>query len=349
MTLELAAPSGGRLPDWTPGSHIDLVLPNGLTRQYSLCGDRWDAYTYRVGVLREPAGRGGSAFVHDELARGRRRRRRRPAQQLPARAVGAVPVRRRRHRHHPAAADGRARPTCSAPTGGCSTAAGAAPRWPSSTSSRRTATACRSCPQDEHGLLDLPAFLGEPRPGVRIYSCGPAPLLAAMEARLRGLAAARPAHRAVRRRRAPAPPVRTTPFEVELARTGATVTVTPDMTIARRASAGAGVEVLSSCRQGICGTCETDGPRRPARPPRLPARRRRARRRRLHVHLRVPLLHRPPRPRPLTLPGRPAVTATLGARRRAARPATSTRSATRCSRTRCRCTRPCATPARSCT
>jgi ferredoxin-NADP reductase len=40
LTLELAAPSGGRLRDWTPGSHIDLLLPNGLTRQYSLCGDR---------------------------------------------------------------------------------------------------------------------------------------------------------------------------------------------------------------------------------------------------------------------------------------------------------------------
>ena len=70
MTLELAAPSGGRLRDWTPGSHIDLRLPNGMTRQYSLCGDRWDPSTYRVGVLREPAGHGGSAFVHDELAVG---------------------------------------------------------------------------------------------------------------------------------------------------------------------------------------------------------------------------------------------------------------------------------------
>src|SRR4051812_5657043 len=70
LTLELAAPSGGRLRDWTPGSHIDLVLPNGLTRQYSLCGDRWDAHTYRVGVLREPESRGGSSHVHDFLQVG---------------------------------------------------------------------------------------------------------------------------------------------------------------------------------------------------------------------------------------------------------------------------------------
>src|SRR3954454_21520199 len=69
-TLPPARRDGGRVRDWTPGSHIDLVLPNGLTRQYSLCGDRWEPTTYRVGVLREPSGRGGSAFAHDELLVG---------------------------------------------------------------------------------------------------------------------------------------------------------------------------------------------------------------------------------------------------------------------------------------
>src|SRR5919205_1697370 len=69
-TLTLAHPDGRRLPDWTPGAHIDLVLPNGMTRQYSLCGDRWDAHTYRVGVLLEPEGRGGSSHVHEQLQPG---------------------------------------------------------------------------------------------------------------------------------------------------------------------------------------------------------------------------------------------------------------------------------------
>ncbi|MFE0450192.1 hypothetical protein ACFW2D_02640 [Streptomyces sp. NPDC058914] len=67
VALTLADAEGARLPDWTPGSHIDLVLPDGTTRQYSLCGDRWDPHSYRVAVLREPAGRGGSAYVHDRL------------------------------------------------------------------------------------------------------------------------------------------------------------------------------------------------------------------------------------------------------------------------------------------
>src|SRR4051794_8884190 len=70
LTLSLASPQGLRLRDWTPGAHIDLVLPNGMTRQYSLCGDRRDPFTYRVGVLREQSGRGGSAYVHDELEVG---------------------------------------------------------------------------------------------------------------------------------------------------------------------------------------------------------------------------------------------------------------------------------------
>ncbi len=68
--IDLRRPDNRRLPDWAPGAHIDLMLPSRATRQYSLCGDRWDAYSYRVGVLREPNGRGGSAFIHDWLEVG---------------------------------------------------------------------------------------------------------------------------------------------------------------------------------------------------------------------------------------------------------------------------------------
>ena len=107
VTLELAAPAGGRLPDWTPGSHIDLVLP-----------ERADP---PVLAVRRPLGRrtptgsaccasrpaaAGPPTSTTQLAPGRPRRGRRAAQQLPARAVAALPVRRRRHRHHPDPADG---------------------------------------------------------------------------------------------------------------------------------------------------------------------------------------------------------------------------------------------------
>ncbi|QYH35129.1 PDR/VanB family oxidoreductase [Salinibacterium sp. M195] len=68
----LGRPDGGTLPAWTPGSHIDLTLPGGVIRQYSLCSDPADAHTWRVAVLHEPKGRGGSVAAHKHLQVGAR-------------------------------------------------------------------------------------------------------------------------------------------------------------------------------------------------------------------------------------------------------------------------------------
>ena len=254
LAVDLAAPGGGRLPDWTPGSHIDLVLPNGMTRQYSLCGDRWDPLTYRVGVLREPAGRGGSAYVHESLRPGDLVGVGGPRNNFPlvpsdgylfvAGGIGITPLLPMIRQADLLGADWRLL------YGGRQRASMAFLDELASFGDR-----VQVVPQDEAGLLDLRGFLGAPRPGVRIYSCGPAPLLAAMES----ACATWPPH-ALRTERFVAEdrgaPVRNAPFEVELRRTGVSVTVTPDMSVLD-AVAGAGVEVLSSCRQGICGTCET--------------------------------------------------------------------------------------------
>jgi ferredoxin-NADP reductase/nitrite reductase/ring-hydroxylating ferredoxin subunit len=56
--------SAERLPAWTPGAHLEIELPSGLLRHYSLCGDPRDRTTYRIAVLREEGGRGGSAELH---------------------------------------------------------------------------------------------------------------------------------------------------------------------------------------------------------------------------------------------------------------------------------------------
>ncbi len=72
VALTLRHPEGRELPAWRPGAHIDLLLPGGMTRQYSLCGDPADRRTYRIAVLRERASRGGSEYVHDQLAAGQR-------------------------------------------------------------------------------------------------------------------------------------------------------------------------------------------------------------------------------------------------------------------------------------
>ncbi len=64
ISLELARIDGNLLPPFEPGAHIDLHLPDGLTRQYSLCSSPNDRARYRVCILKEHASRGGSAFLH---------------------------------------------------------------------------------------------------------------------------------------------------------------------------------------------------------------------------------------------------------------------------------------------
>jgi ferredoxin-NADP reductase len=64
ISIELRHPEGRDLPPWAPGAHIDLRLPSGRIRQYSLCGSPQDRGKYRIAVLREPAGRGGSEEIH---------------------------------------------------------------------------------------------------------------------------------------------------------------------------------------------------------------------------------------------------------------------------------------------
>jgi ferredoxin-NADP reductase len=254
LTLDLAAPSGGRLRDWTPGSHIDLVLPNGLTRQYSLCGDRWDPTAYRVGVLLEPESRGGSTYVHDHLQVGDLVGVGGPRNNFPlvpseqylfvAGGIGITPILPMVAQAEMLGAD-----------------------WRLLYGGRRRGSMAFLAelehygdrvvvrPEDEYGLLDLAGFLGGPRDGVRVYACGPGPLLAAVER----ACADWPPH-TLRTERFVAEeagaPVRTAPFEVELARSGTTVTVTPDITVLEALNQ-VGVEVLSSCRRGVCGTCET--------------------------------------------------------------------------------------------
>lgn len=72
ISLKLSDPNGRKLPVWGPGAHIDLVLPTGLVRQYSLCGDPVDRLNYCIAVLLDPCSRGGSAAVHNRLRVGDR-------------------------------------------------------------------------------------------------------------------------------------------------------------------------------------------------------------------------------------------------------------------------------------
>src|SRR5258706_5684189 len=62
--------SGAPVSRFTAGAHVDLHLPNGLVRQYSIVNGEDEVHRYVLGVKREAAGRGGSRFIHDDLRAG---------------------------------------------------------------------------------------------------------------------------------------------------------------------------------------------------------------------------------------------------------------------------------------
>jgi ferredoxin-NADP reductase len=262
--LTLVPASGGELPEWTPGAHVDLHLPCGLTRQYSLCGDPADRGHWQVAVLREPAGRGGSACVHDDLTPGDELDAAGPRNNFPlvdadgylfiAGGIGITPIlpmlaqASRAGRPWRLAYGGRTRASMAflpelAAHGG---QAAAPPR--AGHGGRVTVW-----PQDERGLLPLDDLLAAPGPGAAVYCCGPEPLLRAVEDRcapgivhLERFAPKQPAEAEAEQ----------TPFEVELASCGRVVEVPAGVSVLS-ALRGAGLEVLSSCEEGTCGTCET--------------------------------------------------------------------------------------------
>ncbi|WP_103354504.1 PDR/VanB family oxidoreductase [Amycolatopsis sp. CA-128772] len=247
VRLTLRAPDGGPLPSWEPGAHIDLVLP-GFVRQYSLCGDPADASAYRVAVLREPEGRGGSAYVHDSLRPGDRVSVDGPRNHFAlveaerylfvAGGIGITPILPMLESVARSGRDWRL------VYGGRTSSSMA---FTADLAGHGERVVVR--PQDEHGLLDLPAILAAAGPGTAVYCCGPEPLLAAVEA-------LGPPDLHVERFTAAPDEGPRTAFEVELAGSGRVLPVPPDRSILEVVEE-AGVQVLSSCREGTCGTCET--------------------------------------------------------------------------------------------
>ncbi|GGG15833.1 ferredoxin [Rhodococcoides trifolii] len=254
VSLTLADASGDPLPSWEPGAHIDITVGDGTTRQYSLCGSPDDRSVYRIGVLNEPAGRGGSVWVHDALKvgaalSGRGPRNHFPLHQSPrylfvAGGIGITPILAMIGAVQKAGAE------WTLVYGGRRSASMAFLDEISDIGSRATIW-----PQDTHGLIDLPGLLSEPRDDTLVYCCGPEPLLVAVEK----LCAPWPSGALHLERFSPkdvGAPVRSDSFEVVLTDSGVTLTVPPDRTILEVVEA-AGVNVLSSCGEGTCGTCET--------------------------------------------------------------------------------------------
>jgi ferredoxin-NADP reductase len=254
VSLELETLDGSPLHAWEPGAHLDLIMDDVATRQYSLSGDPADLSSYRLGILLDPQGKGSSRYVHETLQAGDEVTIRGPRNNFPlvssprylfiAGGIGITPILPMIRHAESVGAQWRL------VYGG---------RMRSSMAFLDELAAygdrVQIAPQDEVGLLDLAGLLGEQLADTLVYCCGPEPLLVAVEA----ACASWPSRSLHVERFVAKPltePVRSDSFEVELSRSGQVLTVSPDQSILEVVRA-AGVPVLSSCEEGTCGTCET--------------------------------------------------------------------------------------------
>jgi ferredoxin-NADP reductase len=258
VSLQLVDPAGGALPGWQPGAHLDLVLPSGLIRQYSLCGDPEDPRSYAVAVLREARGRGGSAEIHDSALVGRELTVRGPRNHFAlapaagyvflAGGIGITPI----------LAMVRSVAVRGLPWqlyyGGRDLAHMAFREELAALGGDRV----HLLPQDTHGLPDFTTILGGQPPDYLVYACGPEGMLRAAEEACSAAAQPREFRSerfAVATKSSPEPEARGT-FTVELKRSGISLTVPPDRTlleVVREALP----DMPYSCEEGYCGTCET--------------------------------------------------------------------------------------------
>lgn len=257
VSLEFSAADGTDLPSWEPGAHLELRLPSGLRRQYSLCGDPATRDTYTVGVLREETGRGGSVEVHDRLEVGDEIESsvprnhfslgEAPDYELLAGGIGITPIKAmleeldRRGASWRLVYGGRSRRSMAF-----------ADELAASHPGRVTLV-----PEDEEGRPDLEGLVGSLSPQTHLYCCGPSPMLTAVT---QACAEAGTDGRLRLERFTAAEDAPDTSgdsaFEVELRDSGVTLTVAPDQSILE-AVRKVRPDVDYSCAEGYCGTCET--------------------------------------------------------------------------------------------
>jgi ferredoxin-NADP reductase len=261
VTLTLADPNGADLPEWAPGAHIDLLMTPSLVRQYSLCGDTANRAEWQVGVLLDPDSRGGSQFVHDKLHEGATVRVRGPRNHFPlvgsprylfiAGGIGVTPM---------------------LPMIAAAVAAGAEWRLLYGGRTRSSmafvdelerhgdrVTVCARDAQDGANFrTSLGSALSLAQENTLVYCCGPEGLLTAVEQACKTWPeGSLHIERFSAKELEPPSPEALDIFELECQRSGLTLTVPPDKSV-YEVCEDAGVDVLGSCMEGVCGTCECD-------------------------------------------------------------------------------------------
>ena len=259
-TFELVDPEGLDLPPFTAGSHVDVTLPDGQQRQYSLCNAPAEHHRYLVGVLRETSGRGGSRQMHERVAVGDLLQVSMPRNNFPldgsaihhlliAGGIGVTPLMAMIHSLQWLGAD-YALHYCT--------------RDAAQTAFRTLLAADDVAPRvhlhHDGGVpgrgLDVVALLATVAPGKHVYCCGPAGLMAAVKAASAHWPAGQIHFEHFAAPVASAVVGGAAAFEVEIASTGAVYLVPPDRSILS-VLLSEGLLVDSSCEAGVCGTCAT--------------------------------------------------------------------------------------------
>ena len=256
LQIVLRHPRRPTLPAPEPGSHVDLHLPDGRVRQYSLCGDPDDHSSYTIAVRREHDGRGGSAWLHDHLVPGALVPVSAPRNHFPlatearhhvlvAGGIGITPI--------AAIAQHLARRGGSFELHYCARDQAHAPLLErlGAVCGERLQAWFSQGPQPRR--LDISRFEAAPPPGVHLYACGPARLLDAL-----GTATSRWPRDAVHTERFE--PLADgdfvpEPFEVQIASSGAVLDVPAGRSLLDVLREH-GFMLPSSCGIGVCGTCE---------------------------------------------------------------------------------------------
>jgi len=259
-SFELARSDGAPLPAFDAGAHIDVHLPGGLIRQYSLCNPPWEQQCYLIGVLKDPASRGGSKAMHEQIQVGQKLLISEPRNLFPlaedakrsllfAGGIGITPILCMAERLHQLGADFQLHY--------CARSiehAAFIERLQASPFAERVQLHFDD--GDAGQRLDAAALLADPDPGTHLYVCGPGGFMTHVldTAKAQGWADER-AHREYFAA-APSNHENDGSFAVQLASSGQIIQIPADQSVAEALEA-CGIEIQLSCAQGICGTCLT--------------------------------------------------------------------------------------------
>ncbi len=257
VAFTLAAVGGGELPRWRPGAHLDVTLPSGAVRQYSLCGDPRDRYRYRIAVRRIPEGKGGSIELHDTVRVGDVLGVKGPRNAFPLATTGHLNAGVRQF-HFVAGGIGI---TPILPMLAVATERGLP--WTMTYAGRskesipfrdelaRYGERITVRTDDEGGMPTAADLLPPLHPDLAVYCCGPGPMLKV----IRDAVAEYPGAE-LHFERFSAPPIENgVPFQVQLGGGGPVLDVGPQNS-ALDAVLAARPGTPYSCRQGFCGTCK---------------------------------------------------------------------------------------------